>query len=99
MIIIKLKINKYKKQGYLLHTISKNKHCLCKILDEYDTIEVESGEVYKTLKPLINKGLIRQDRRESSEPFESCSTYYTIRARRDEIDQLLWGDAVFDDYQ
>lgn len=39
VIIIKLKINKYKKQGYLIHKISKNKHCLCKILNEYDTIE------------------------------------------------------------
>lgn len=83
---------------HTLHTIRTSQHRVS-VFVIADTIEIELSEVHKVLKPLIDEGLIRQDRRESSEPFESCSTYYTIRSKRDEIDQLLWGDAVYGDHK
>lgn len=78
----------------ILHALYTIRTSLCCVSVSViaDTIEVESSEVHRMLKPLIDEGLIRQDRRDSSEPFDSCSTYYTIKPKRDEIDRLLWGD-------
>lgn len=55
-------------------------------------LELEQANII--LQPLLNKGYIRQDRRDRGSPFEHFSTYYTVPAKRNEIDQLLKEDAA-----
>jgi hypothetical protein len=44
------------------------------------------------MQNLIDKGYIRQDRRESEKPLSPFSTYYTVPSKRKQIDQLLSQD-------
>ena len=54
-----------------------------------NTVGIRLNRVQNVLQPLIDEGLIKQDSRDSGGPFEPYSTYYTVRAKREEIDQLL----------
>ncbi|MGB4500200.1 MAG: hypothetical protein WBI21_02910 [Natronincolaceae bacterium] len=46
------------------------------------------------IKHIIDEGLIKQDSRDQGGPFDPHSTYYTVRAKREEIDQLLHEDTA-----
>ncbi|MGB4311782.1 MAG: class II glutamine amidotransferase [Natronincolaceae bacterium] len=59
-----------------------------------NTVGIRLNRVQNVLQPLIDEGLIKQDSRDSGGPFEPYSTYYTVRAKREEIDQLLQKDTA-----
>lgn len=59
-----------------------------------NTVGMKPDEAHKVLQPLIDRGLIKQDSRDNDGPFDSDSTYYTVRAKREEIDLLLQEDVA-----
>ena len=59
-----------------------------------NTVGMRLNEIQNVLQPLIDKGLIKQDSRDRGGPFEPHSTYYTVRAKREEIDQLVHEDTA-----
>jgi predicted glutamine amidotransferase len=74
-----------------LHLIRKSPHRQS-VFEIMSVIGEKLGQASQILQPLIDKGYIRQDRRERGGPFEPFSTYYTVPAKRNEIDRLLAED-------
>jgi predicted transcriptional regulator len=52
-------------------------------------MELALDEVRLLIQQLLDKGLIRQDRRDTVEPFSPVATYYTVPGKRTEIDALI----------
>ena len=52
-------------------------------------MELTLDEVRLLIQQLLDKGLIRQDRRDTVEPYSATATYYTVPRRRLEIDALI----------
>lgn len=76
-----------------LHRIRTSPSRVC-VFVIASTVGMKLDEAHKVLQPLIDEGLIKQDSRDQDGPFDPHSTYYTVRAKREEIDQLLHEDTA-----
>ncbi len=85
--------NLEEKKLHALHKIRTSPHRVDVFIIS-NTVGVRLNRIQNVLQPLIDEGLIKQDSRDRGEPFDPDSTYYTVRAKREEIDQLLREDAT-----
>ena len=56
--MVKLKGNK---QGYIIHKVTDNNYCLCKILKEYVTLEEAQNDLVKLLSNNVTEKDLLKD--------------------------------------
>lgn len=66
---------------FYIINLREGKNRMCELLGMSFNKPVKCGFLFRGLTG-----------RSKDNPVDSCSTYYTIKPKRDEIDRLLWGD-------